>query len=305
MGFRDLASLHELFQYPIQQPLPTLEGRANTLAKPMISLDLGFCAQHALFIQSKFDFNSDWKNSPHLIEKVINDVEKLIINKSDFSNLEIVDQSFYFMANEAPPTWYWPFVQRLLLRLYTSETKSISFVALIDDPLDDPFPGVIDKRIRRARLKSTIQVLCEKIPDLCIQGLSSYVGNKASYSKPNYESVKETGDASSSGKILSLTCIQNQMKAKQQASLATEKANSDYLETFSSEWYDYNQLSLKHTRYALAAAELKALRDAESLAILDGRVGSWVKEVAKEFMFNCKRNQKARFVMIELQIKNL
>jgi hypothetical protein len=57
MGFRDLASLHEIFQYPIQQPLPTLESRANTLAKPMISLDLGFCTQHALFIQSKFDFN--------------------------------------------------------------------------------------------------------------------------------------------------------------------------------------------------------------------------------------------------------
>ena len=187
----------------------------------MISLDLGFCAQHALFIQSKFDFNSDWKNSPHLIEKVIEDVEKLIINKSDFSNLEIVDQSFYFMANEAPPTWYWPFVQRLLLRLYTSETKSISFVALIDDPLDDPFPDVKDRQIRRARLKSTIQVLCEKIPDLCIQGLSSYVGTKkASYSKPNYESVKETGDVSSSGKILSP--IQAHMKAKFQARLATK-----------------------------------------------------------------------------------
>ena len=70
-GFRDLASLHELFQYPIQQPLPTLEGRANTLAKPMISLDLGFCTQHALYIQSKFDFNSDWKNSPHLSENNI------------------------------------------------------------------------------------------------------------------------------------------------------------------------------------------------------------------------------------------
>jgi hypothetical protein len=28
MGFRDLASLHEIFQYPIQQPLPTQEDRA-------------------------------------------------------------------------------------------------------------------------------------------------------------------------------------------------------------------------------------------------------------------------------------
>ena len=304
MGFRDLASLNEIFQYPIQPPPQRTSlfhnispNCSQTLVKPIVSLDLGFCIQHALYIQNIFNMDippqaeGSLKNSPHLIEIVIEDVEKLIngAKKSDYSNLNIVDQSFYFRANEIIPDWYWPFVRWLLLRLYTSETKSISFVELIDNPINDPFSSVKDVKMRRARLKSTIQVLCEKIPDLCIQGLSSHVGNKASHLlQPNL--VKETGNASSSGKPLSLL---KSVIIKVQDNLAAKKAKSDYLDTFSPDGYDYNQLSLTHKRYALAAAELKALRDAESLAILDGQVGTWVTTtILKMSMAIMKKKKK-------------
>jgi hypothetical protein len=59
------------------------------------------------------------------------------------------------------------------------------------------------------------------------------------------------------------------MKAKQQASLATKKANSDYLETFSPEWYDYNQLSLKHTRYARQHSLHPAIKERTAVSYLN------------------------------------